>query len=103
IGYTTKYFMDCFITFKKQRKEESKLYVQYLVYMGIALIYFFLNTFIQIGLILLLDGLIITLFLNTFGLFITHVARVLIPLGLSILIVWALKFPVDKYFTFKYF
>ncbi|MHA1144059.1 MAG: hypothetical protein ACTSRW_04920 [Candidatus Helarchaeota archaeon] len=103
IGYTVKYFMDCYITFKKQRKEDSRLYVQYLVYMGIAVVYYFLNTLIQIGLTFLLDPLIIAMFLGTLGLFLTHLARLLIPLGLSIILVWILKFPVDKFFTFKYF
>ncbi|MFX0136295.1 MAG: GtrA family protein [Candidatus Hodarchaeota archaeon] len=91
MGYTTKFFLDCFITFKSQRKEEVDIRKHYLVYMMTAIIFYLLNLVIQIYICtplvesLVSDPLLITL----------------ISAGAAVAIVFLIKFPFDKYIIFK--
>ena len=108
LGYTLKYFMDCFITFKKQRKDDSNLIVQYLIYMVLAVIYAIFNFLIQNFFVYILFIPIGVLFapfgtIPFLSLTFSALAQSIIPIGLAIIIVWVVKFPVDKYFIFKYF
>ena len=70
--------------------------------MILAFIYYALNVIIQYLSSIFLDGLINLLF-TPFGPFFLQLCRFAIPLGIGVITVWLVKFPVDKYFTFKYF
>ena len=90
IGYTTKFFLDCYITFKKERTEDTNVKLQFFVYLSVAIGFYFLNlllqlAFLEIGTIILADELLQWLF----------------SLGASLIIVFAIKFFVDKYFVFR--
>ncbi|MHA1298678.1 MAG: GtrA family protein [Candidatus Helarchaeota archaeon] len=103
-GYTTKFFLDCFITFKKQRKEEMDIRKHYLIYMMTAVIFYILNVIIQIyvctpiiqpwfsdpPLIEILAPNNLKSILKTVG-----------PAFAAVVVVFLLKFPFDKYIVFK--
>lgn len=114
VGYTTKYLMDSFITFKKQRKEDSKRIIQYTIYMLLAVGYFFLQVYLQMFFLITLNQFIVAVYnsllpivVQIFGsgmsFYFYELLRFFITAGISVIIVWVLKFPVDKYVVFKYF
>ncbi|MFX1449330.1 MAG: GtrA family protein [Promethearchaeota archaeon] len=108
IGYTVKFFLDCFITFKSQRVEDADLRKHYLVYMMIAIIFYILNVIIQIYIAtpiiksLFLDPT--TEFLISIGLSPDRFLPIFITLAsatAAVAVVFLIKFPFDKYIIFK--
>jgi len=90
IGYTTKFFLDCYITFKKEKTEETNVKLQFIVYLVVALGFYFLNLILQLA------------FLEVGKLFFADVLlQWLFSLGASLIIVFAIKFFIDKYFVFR--
>lgn len=90
IGYTTKFFLDCYITFKKEKTEETNVKLQFIVYLAVAVGFYFLNLLLQLA------------FLEVGKLFLTDVLlQWLFSLGTSLIIVFGIKFFIDKYFIFR--
>ncbi|NVM01542.1 MAG: GtrA family protein [Candidatus Helarchaeota archaeon] len=105
IGYSVKFFLDCFITFKNQRREEVDLRKHYLVYMMTAVIFYLLNVVIQIFIAtpivksLFLDPL--TELIIAVGLSPEPVLVTLLSATAAVAVVFLIKFPFDKYIIFK--
>ncbi len=90
IGYTTKFFLDCYITFKKEKTEETNVKLQFIVYLSVAVDFYFLNLLLQLA------------FLEISKLFfVDELLQWLFSLATSLLIVFAIKFFVDKFFIFR--
>ncbi|MHA1785406.1 MAG: GtrA family protein [Candidatus Helarchaeota archaeon] len=90
LGYTTKFFLDCYITFRKQKTEETNVKLQFIVYLIIAFVFYFLNLTLQL------------VFLEISKVFfVDEILQWLFSLGASLMIVFGIKFFVDKYFVFK--
>ncbi|MHA1379886.1 MAG: GtrA family protein [Candidatus Helarchaeota archaeon] len=105
IGYTTKFFLDCYITFEKQRKEEMDIRKHYLVYMLTAILFYILNVIIQIY---IATPIVENLFLKPFQKPLVDLEIIPVPLLITLLsaagavaIVFLIKFPFDKYIVFK--
>ncbi len=105
IGYTVKFFLDCFITFREQRMEEMDIRKHYLVYMMTALVFYVLNLVIQI---FVTTPFVRSLFLNSFEQFLVVNKLMAEPLlvtllyaGAAVAVVFIIKFPFDKYIVFK--
>lgn len=97
IGYTTKFFLDCYITFKKEKTEDTNVQLQFIVYLAVAFGFYFLNLLLQIA----FYGVGITLFTSPIWIFTIEDLAWLFSVAVSLIIVFGIKFFVDKYFIFR--
>jgi len=97
IGYTLKFFLDCYITFKKEKTEDTDVRLQFIVYLAVAFGFYIINLLLQIA----FYGVGIALFTSSIWVFTIEDLAWLFSVGVSLIIVFGIKFFVDKYFIFR--
>ncbi len=97
VGYTTKFFLDCYITFKKQKTEDTNVKLQFVVYLVVAFGFYLINLFLQIA----FYGVGKMLFTTPIWIFSIDDLAWIFSVGVSLIIVFGIKFFVDKYFVFR--
>ena len=97
IGYTLKFFLDCYITFKKEKTEDTNVRLQFVVYLAVAFGFYLLNLLLQIA----FYGVGLALFTTPIWIFTIENLAWLFSVGVSLIIVFGIKFFVDKYFIFR--
>jgi putative flippase GtrA len=91
MGYTTKFFLDCYITFKNQKKDEVDIRKHYLIYMVTGSFFYLLNLVIQIY---IFHPIVDDIFSDPFWI-------TLLSAGAAVAVIFLIKFPFDKYIIFK--
>jgi len=97
IGYTLKFFLDCYITFKKEKTEETNIKLQFIVYLAVAFGFYLLNLILQIA----FYGVGLAVFTSPILFLTIEDLAWLFSVGVSLIIVFGIKFFIDKYFIFR--